>query len=163
MANWFNNDGLLVKFGVDEATVGNGGEYNFNAEHMVEFDLDLTTVPAVGTPLIVSDTVTIPNGSVVTKVEVLVKEVSVGATANLDLGLIDQDRATAIDLNGLVAAGDDWNGAAVGTTTTYTVGSVEAGALLGTVLTNTGYVTANYDTAAFTDGTLRVRIFHYVP
>lgn len=162
MGTWLNSDGLYIKYGQTEATVGKAGEFMDPAEgtvHCVELRLDLAVVAASTTPYIVSDTVTIPNGAWIREVKVFVSEETAGVNANLDLGLIDQDRTTELDYNGLLAAADAFNGGTdVGTEVIFVKGTTEAGALVGTRLSNTGLVTANYDTAAFTDGTLFVTI-----
>ena len=163
MGTWTNGDGLYLKFGTNEGTAGRGGEVvNYGGTHIIEFELDLTVL-ATATQTILSDTVVIPNGALLEKVIITVEEVSAGANANLDLGLVDQDRTTEIDFNGLLAASDGWHAADIGTIEEFVQGSTEHGALLGTVLTNTGLVTANADTAVFTDGTLKIVIEYSIP
>ncbi len=160
MATWTNNDGLRIKYGPEEVTPTYGGEVvSFGNKHTVVFDVELEDVTAVSSPLYLSDTLKIPNGAWVEKVKVTVLEVSVGTNANLDLGFAKPDR-TEEDYNGLIAAGDAWHEGAVGTFTEYELGTTEAGALLGKQVSETGgvYITANYDTAAFTDGTIRIEI-----
>lgn len=164
MGTWTNNDGLYIKYGTDEATVTRGGELKAYGEYReVEFELQMEDVTAVGAPLILSDTLMIPDGAIVDSVTITVLEATVGTNSNLDIGLMKQDRTTAIDLNGLVAAGDVWHEAAVGTITEYTVGTTEAGAILGTVITDPGLVCVNYDTAAFTDGVIRIVLKWHIP
>ena len=156
---WTNGDGLRVLFGTEEALPGRAGEYNVTGpRHMVELALDLTEL-SDSTQTILSDTVTIPNGAMIEQIDVIVTEVSVGTNSNLDLGLIDQDRTTELDYNGFLAAADAWHTSALGTVTEYVTGTTEAGALVGTVLTNTGLIVAKADTAAFTDGTVTIRIY----
>ena len=163
MSTWTNNDGLYIKYGTTEAALGRGGEDLNFGDHVLDFSLDLTAVTAVASPLILDDAVTIPVGAQIDKVVVTVEEVTAGTNSNLDLGLIDQDRSTEIDFNGLLTAADGWHTSAIGTVTEYTAGGTDAGADLGTVVTNAGLVCANYDTAAFTDGTLRIQIFYHIP
>lgn len=159
---WTNNDGLYIRYGTEKADMGRAGEYNLLGPlHMTEIAIDLTDLGS--SAAIMSPTVTIPNGAMIEKVEVVVTEVSVGTNSNFNLGLIDQDRTTELDYDGLVAAGDAWHEAAIGTTETYTQGSTEHGALVGTVLTNTGLITAHYDTGAFTDGKVTCRIYWSKP
>lgn len=163
---WTNNDGLAVPMGPSEATVTRVGEYNNESgEHWTEADIDLSVL-TTGNQTILSDTVTIPNGAFVYRVSVTVTKEPTDAsgTANLDLGLIDQDRSTEIDFNGFLAAADAWNsGTDLGRTTTYELGTTEAGALVGTKITNTGLLVANAETAVFTAGVIKVRIFWFVP
>jgi hypothetical protein len=50
---------------------------------------------------------------------------------------------------------------AIGETVTHTNGTTYAGALVGTTVgANPGYLAADYDTAAFTDGTVLIRIYY---
>lgn len=163
MSTWTNNDGLYIKYGTTEGVSGRGGEFDFDGEHLTEFTLNLTDVPAVSAPLVVGETSSIPKGAILTKAEVFVLTASVGTNANLDLGYVDQDRTTEIDFNGILAASDDWHTGAAGTTTTFVLGSTEAGVLLGKPVANTALISANYDTAAFTDGRLRIRLYWYIP
>src|SRR3990167_5622004 len=107
---WHNEDGLNVMFPTGSATVTRGGEYILgDGNHVTEVFIDLTALPtaASGNEQIVDDTVTIPNGAFIEKVEVLVtKEPTTSGAPNLDLGLVDQDRETELDFNGLLAAAD---------------------------------------------------------
>jgi hypothetical protein len=167
---WLNPDGLLQKFGTDRAREERGGEYSrlSDGQHMVSFMLDLAGLPTVasGNEQIQMDYVTIPNGAFITKVRVTVIEEPTDAsgTANLDMGLVDQDRSTEIDFNGLLAAADLFNaGTDLGTIVEYDTLTTESGALMGTQITNTGLITASAETADFTDGTLKVDIEYYVP
>lgn len=164
MGTWTNNDGLYIRYGVDAATLARGGEIRSDGEYRtIEFELQLEDVTAVSAPLILSENVMIPDGAIPYSVTVTVVEVTAGTNSNLDLGLIKQDRSTELDFNGLIAAGDAWHEAAVGTTTEYLVGTTEAGAKLGTVLADPGLICANYDTAAFTAGVIRIIIKWYAP
>ena len=161
MGTWTNNDGLYITYGQTEATATVGGQINaLGRDQVIEFDIDLTTLTST-TSTILLNNVVIPDNSQITKVTVLVTEVSAGANANFDLGLIKLDRTTEIDFNGLIAAGDDWHAGAIGTETSYTAGSTEAGALMGTVITDPALIVAYYDTAAFTDGTIKVNIYYH--
>ena len=167
---WVNDDGLLIKFGTDKARVERGGEYSVLQAgiHVVSFMLDLASLPTVASTneQIQLDNVTIPNGAFITKVRVTVVEEPTDAsgTANLDMGLVDQDRTTEIDFNGFLAAADLFNaGTDLGTIVEYDTLTTEAGALVGTQITNTGLITASAETADFTDGTLKVDIEYFMP
>jgi len=162
--SWTNADGLLVLFGNEQGQLGRAGEYNkLGPEHHTQIVIDLTDLTT--SEQILSPTVTIPNGAVIMQVDVTVDEVATSAssTANLDLGLIDQDRTTEIDYDGLLAKADVWLGSAIGTKTEYVVGTTEVGALVGTPLTNTGLLSASYDTDAYTAGEIIVDIYWYMP
>lgn len=170
-----NADGLRQRYGVNEVTVSRGGEYSVlgNGVHQVAFSLDLlalsTAAPAAGgNECIVLDNVTIPNGAFIKSVNVFVTKETAGSSANLDLGLVDQDRSTEIDFNGLLAAADNFNaGTDLGATYTYQLldGSLtsEGGALIGTKITNTGLITASPDTADFTAGVVQITITYSMP
>lgn len=166
---WLNPDGLLVKFGTDRGREERGGEYSrlSDGQHMVSFMLDLAGLPtaASGNEQIQMDYVTIPNGAFITKVRVtVIEEPTTSGAPNLDLGLVDQDRSTEIDFNGLLAAADAFEaGTDIGVIVEYDTATTESGALMGTQITNTGLITASADTADWTDGTLKVDIEYYVP
>jgi hypothetical protein len=165
---WQNSDGLRVKFGPTEADrtgayVGSFADAT-DGYHVVTAVVDLATVAASTTPYILSPTVSIPNGAFIESVEIWTIVETTGVNANLDLGLIDQDCATELDFDGLIVAGDDFNGGTdIGTYFKYTEGVTDHGALVGTVLTNTGLLTTRYDTAAFTAGRLRIHIKYHMP
>lgn len=159
--------GLLQKFGPDKGRARLAGEVSQleSGRHCATVYLNLGNMPtaASGNEMIVDDTVTIPNGAFIEQVDVLViKEPVTSGSPNLDLGLVDQDRSTEIDFNGLIAAGDAWEtgGTDLGTLFTYVKGTTEAGALIGTKLTNTGIITASPDTADWTAGFLQIRIYY---
>lgn len=167
-----NADGLFQRYGTNEAQVRRGGQYagmSDGGSHVAEVIVDLVAVSTAaahgsGNQVIVADNLYIPNGALLEKVELTVMEVSAGATATIDVGLVDQDRSTEIDFDGLIVAGTTgWHTAAIGTTVTYSQGSTEHGALLGTVLTNTGLLTVEIDTADFTAGVIKLRLFYSIP
>lgn len=167
--DWMNSDGLFVRFGTDRAIPSRGGEYSrlVDGQHCASVIIDLATLPtaASGNEQIVAENVTIPNGAFITKVRVTVlEEPTTVGSPNLDLGLVDQNRTSEIDFNGLLAATDTWEtGTDLGTVVEYVKGSTEAGALIGTQITNTGFITASPDTADWTDGTIKVDIEYYMP
>lgn len=162
-----NADGLYWRYGTNEGTAQITGELKtFGARRMVEVTIDLDSLPtaASGNEQIQSDTVTIPAGALIEEVELIATEETAGTNANLDIGLVDQDRSTEIDFNGLITAGDDFNGGTdLGKVYRYVVGSTDAGALIGTKLTNTGLITASPDTADFTQGVLKCRVYYSIP
>lgn len=164
---WKNNDGLSVFFGTQEGTSDASGEYRTDGpRRMVEvvIDLDSLETQASGKQQIQSDTVTLPAGAIIEQVDVLVTEETAGTNANLDVGLVKLDRSTEIDFNGLLAAADAFNaGTDLGTLTSYVVGTTEAGALIGTKLAYTGYITAAPETADWTAGVVKVRVYYSFP
>jgi len=168
---WHNDDGLYILYGVSEADVNRAGSIKYlgNGRHVAEVvislpDLPLYNATADADVQIVSDTVVIPNGAFIEEVEIVTTKETAGTNANLDLGLVDQDRVTEIDFDGFLVAGDDFNGGTdLGTVYRYVQGTTDHGALIGTKITNSGLITARADTADFTAGVIKVRIFFSVP
>lgn len=165
MAEWINSDGLRVRLGTTEAEVTRGGELPGAGEfRSTTFNITLTNLGS--SSALVPDTtgILIPSGARIHDVTVVnLTAATSGGSATLNLGLVDQDTTTAIDIDGLLVAAPlaDWN--AAGETKVYTIGVTGVGALVGTTLSNTGYLVADYDTAAFTAGELRVTIRYFVP
>ena len=162
--NWFNSDGLYVKFGANEATAGVAGEYNtLGARRCIEIRIaDLTTIPDT-TQTILDQNVWMPDNARIEEIEVINTTAATGSGATLDLGLIRFDQSTELDYDGLLANAPltDWD--TLGETKSYSVGVTGAGALMGTVITQPGYFVATYDTAAFTAGALRIRVWYSFP
>lgn len=160
---WYNADGLYVKFGTEEATPGKVANYEgvFGPIMMAEVFIDETKLLALsataGATVLDYNTV-IPKNARIEKITVIAQKACTGTGAVLNLGLIRTDLTTELDYNGLVAALPLASVDAAGETTALVVGSTYAGALIGTTLSNNGYLVADYDTAAFTAGELRIRI-----
>jgi hypothetical protein len=162
--SYLNADGLLVKLPQGNQFVNRGGVHqSSDGKHMTECFIALASLPtaASGNEQIVLENVVFPNGAFIEKVEVFVtKEPTTSGSPNLDLGLVRVDRSTELDFNGFLAAADAWEtGTDLGTTTEYVKGTTEAGALVGTQLTQDGILTASADTADWTAGVVRVRIY----
>jgi len=163
---WYNSDSLYVKFGKEEATPGKVATYRTAGPVQVaEIFLDETALLALsataGATILDYNTV-IPKNARIEKVEVITQKATTsGGAAVLNIGLVRTDTTTELDFDGLVAAIPKGSTDAAGETTALTVGATYAGALIGTVLANNGYVVADYDTAAYTAGELRIRV-HYV-
>lgn len=158
---WYNNDGLLVKFGTEEAVVGGGGEYRWNGPFTeVEFDVQWDKLNAFGTATILDETVRIPNGVLLTSAEfeTIVPFVSSGS-ATLTLGFFDTDRTTAYDEDGIDATIAKTAIDAVGETVTCD------GALINTILANNtpNLVSATVGTADFSAGQGKLRLRYFVP
>jgi hypothetical protein len=158
MGTWTNSDGLRVLFGTDEAVTGKAGEYcTDGAERVVEVSIAVT--PLTTSAVRQDEFVTLPAGAFITKVE-LVTLVAVTSSGSgvLNVGLQRLDRTTELDYDGLIAALPVASFNAAGETVSLTEGVTYHGALIGTELAYPGYLTADYDTADFTAGTVRVRI-----
>lgn len=161
---WYNSDGLYVKFGTEEAQVGKAGMYRTaGPQQMCELTIsDLTALTTTG--VIQDYNVVLPKNARIEKVEVITTTaVTSGGSATLDIGLIRTDTSTAYDDDGLVAALALTSFDSAGETAALTVGSTSAGALIGTTLANNGYLVASYNTAAFTAGAIKVRIYYTRP
>lgn len=163
MGTWLNGDGLFVKLGSDEATAGRGGqESRGGPEEVIEFELS-PSVLTTSAETILSDVVAIPKGAVITSTQVFILTATAGANANLDIGLVDMDRSSNAAAQALVAAGDGWHAAAAGTSETYILAGTEAGTIYGTALSTAKLVTAGAETATFSSGLIRIRIFYFIP
>lgn len=168
--SWFNADGLYIKIGNEEGQVAKGGMYStLGPLEVTEVKMDLVSdAPAaltiVGTALGQLGTA-IPDGVRIEAVEVVVETAATsGGAATLTVGLKQRtDRTTTVSASGLV------NAMALSTINTsgqrqyLTTGSTGAGALVGTTLTNGGFLAANFGTAAFTAGKLVLRVYWYKP
>ncbi len=163
MAEWINSDGLRVRLGNTEAEVTRGGEVQGTDKRQFVFVIDLANLGSSSALLEDTTGVIIPSGLRIDEVEVLNETAATGANATLNLGLVRQDTTTTYDADGLLVAAPrtDWD--AAGETLIYRVGTTGVGALVGTTLANSGYLVADYDTAAFTAGRIRVTIRGHVP
>lgn len=162
MGTWMNNDGLYIKYGADEGAVGKAGAYSAMVAGQLVVEVDITLTSLGTGSSILDDNVFIPKGYTITQVEVIATTAATsGGSAALNIGLIRKDRSTAIDADGLVAALALTAIDATGETTVLRKGSTGAGALIGTVTDATypGYLVADYDTAAFTAGVVKVKIY----
>lgn len=157
---WNNADGLYITYGTTEGTVGKAGEYRTNGpQHITEVTITLTDATATDGGTIYDNNVMLPAGAQIQQVVVINEVAATGTGAVLNLGLIRTDRTTELDYNGLLAALPLTSFDTIGETTTLTVGSTYAGALIGTVLANNGLLTIDYDTAAFTTGKIVAKIY----
>lgn len=161
MGTWMNNDGLYIKFGATEGAAGTSGAFEDGVAGQTVVELNIGDLTDLGTAAAIQDdNVFIPAGYTVTKVELInTTAATSGGSAVLNVGLIRKDRSTELDYDGLIAAGALATFNALGETVTYTAGSTGAGALVGTVLVYPGYLTADYDTAAFTAGAVKIRVY----
>lgn len=161
MGTWMNNDGLYIKYGPDEATAGKAGQFADGVAGQLVIEANITLTSLGTSAAIVDDNVFVPAGYMVTRVQLQTTTAATsGGSATLNIGLIRRDRSTELDYDGLIAAAALATFNAVGEVVEVnTAGQTGVGALVGTVLANSGYITADYDTAAFTAGVVKVRIF----
>ncbi len=162
MGTWLNGDGLYIKYGTTRATVTTGGEFKtFGDTHEVEFTLTLANLAA--TTGIISDVVWLPDNAFIERVEVVATTAVTGVNAVLNVGLIDSDRTTTADEDGLIAALPTTSMDTVGETTVLYENTTYNGALVGTNCTAGPYLfCADYDTAAFTAGVVKIRVFYHL-
>jgi hypothetical protein len=160
---WLDNSGLYQKYGVDQTTSSNTGEYRTNGkEREIEVYLNLVTLTEAETP--VSDNVFFPAGVKITEVEILTETAAATGVA-IDVGLVRTDRTTEIDFNGILAAFVTAT-MTVGNKTTLVKGGTQAGAMVGSgvATTNVGMITASRTTAtAFTTGLVKITIRYERP
>ena len=146
MPTWTNEDGLLVRFPLDDgATVADDG-VSLNEEHWLRVRVpDATALADADTAAEAGDRPFIPAGSVILEAffEVTTAFTS-GGSAVLDIGT-KQAAGTTIDDDGIDAA------IAVAALTANSI-TASNGALIGTKVTVDSYPTITYDTAAFTAG-----------
>jgi hypothetical protein len=163
MGTWLNSDGLYIKYGVDEATVGKGGLVNtLDGRQMIEIEFNLS--PLTTTGAIQDDNAIVPAGARIEAVEmVTVTAMTSGGSPTLDVGLIRTDRSTSYDDDGLIVASASTTHDAAGERTYFVPGGTGAGALIGTTLAYNGLIVASYNTAAYTAGKVKVRIFYFFP
>lgn len=161
MGTWTNKDGLKIFYGVDEGTAGAAGFYEdaIGNTQVVEVRIPAMTALTDSTQNILDDFVVIPKNARIEWVDVqATTAVTSGGAAVLDIGLQRLDRSTELDYDGLLADAPITDYNSVGETKRYQFGVSGAGALVGTVLANPGYLVATYDTAAYTAGAITIRI-----
>lgn len=162
MGTWMNSDGLYIKYGPDAGVAGKAGAYGDveSGAHVIEANITLTGLGTAAA--IVDDNVFIPKGYVITQVETITTTAATsGGSAVLNVGLQRRDRSTEIDYDGILAAVALTAIDTLGETNVIRKGSTGAGALVGTVTSAdySGYLTADYDTAAFTAGVVKIRVY----
>ena len=169
MPNWFNSDGLYVKFGPGEVTPAVAGAFgegsNVGNLNILEIRLAaLTTLTATDT--IIQESVFLPKNIRIEKVEIVSDTAATsGGVATLSVGLVRTDRVTAVAANGILNAVPLADVNVLGAIKTYSVGVTGVGSLVGaaTVGANPTYLTARFTTAAYTAGAVTVRIFYKTP
>jgi len=158
--SWYNSDGILVKYGTEESVPAKAGHYVLTGPSRM---LEIKTGPLedyVDANAIVDDYSVLPEGALIEKIVVITTEAATGPSAVLDLGLVDLDRSSNPDDDALIVAAPVADFAAIGNTVTYTQGSDEHGASVGTVLTGAKLITLGNDTANFTAGELTIQIYY---
>jgi hypothetical protein len=159
MTTWTNSDGLPIEFGTTQAGASTGGHV-MKAGDAVELvvDIDLTTLADASATVGFVDEHELPEGAIIRSAKMIVLTAAAGATAVLDVGVIDAsaDSSGTSDDDGLDAA------VAVAALTPAGTEITCDGALINTVLDAHYKIAASYDTAAFTAGKVRL-IVEYTP
>lgn len=179
MTIWQNADGLSVRFGPDEADHILGGEVKtFGMERHIRFlvrytDLLSATDSILGSAVEANDGslgILVPKNFRVKAVETLVKTAFTSSgtvgSATMLLGLVKaSDRSTELDYNGFLTA--SYVGSkldAAGERNYQEVGTTGSGALIGTSISENGYVTVSnsaHATHPYTAGEVYVTIIGY--
>lgn len=162
--NWFNSDGLYVKFGVNEGAVGHAGEYKgYGPTRTCELSIPVINATTLTTTSTIQDYNTwVPKGAFIEKVVVEVITALAGASSTLTVGLVSNvDNTTSLGTLVNAAALATLN--AAGDQLVLTTGSTAAGNLIGTVLVQDGMYAANWGTAAFTAGAIEIRVDYSYP
>lgn len=145
MTTWTNEDGLLIRFDVEQGAVALDGSTSAKEVTLEVAVADATTLTDADTAVEAGDRPFIPAGAVIKDAYFVVDTAfTSGGSAVLDLGLKEADGST-IDDDGLDAA----IAVAALTVNSVTVGN---GALVPSKTAVDSYPTITYDTAAFTAG-----------
>lgn len=178
MGTWTNNDGLYIRYGLDEGEDASGGQYRTEGElQTIEVQLPFTDFDSATYSLPHSTDsfgVVIPKGARIEEIETVVTSAFTSSgtigSSTLGIGLKKaSDRTTELDHDGFTTAsatGTVLGLATAGTKTTIRVGSTGAGALLGTTLAENGLLVLSntlHATHPHTAGAIRVRIRYYFP
>lgn len=103
---WHNDDGLTVKFGLEEAVPRNIGAYNLLGPlHWVEILVDWSELPVVADgSVILNDSFKIPSGVIIEETEIRTPTEAFvsGGGGTFNLGIIDADRTSNADVDFLV-------------------------------------------------------------
>lgn len=165
---WTDGDGLIRKFGVTKTTPNLAGEYRTNGQQR-QVQLKINLADLTQGEVIQSYQTFMPAGARISSVEVWTHTAAATGTA-IDLGLVKTDGTTEVDFNGFLAAMPTAAMDLAGERTTYTAATTVpasatgTGALIGTTLAFTGYITCSMtDSTSFTAGVIYVNINYYVP
>lgn len=175
---WMNNDGLYVRYGVNEAEPAIGGlKKLYDGKHEVEFELsfsDFNSATAILPRSTDSFGLVFPKGARIEELEMIVQTpfTSSGTvgSATFVFGLKKaSDRSTELDHDGFTTSsytGTTGSVTAAGHKTFVRVGGTGAGALIGTTLAENGvFVASNsaHATHPLTAGVMKVRIKYFYP
>jgi hypothetical protein len=154
MASWINEDGLAINFGTDEAVKRNIGSYcQYGPVHWVEILMDFSELPLVAdNSVILNDFFVLPDGAFIESVEIRVPETAFNSAADgelFNLGWIDTDRSSNVDVDAFIVAATQTELNTGGTNVAGWVG-VGVGAVLATAKLLTWEVNVEQPTAGST-------------
>lgn len=162
--SWTNDDGLLVKFGVEESVKGKVSESrNEGQSRVTEIRYSSENMPAVADNSVVIDYgYVLPKGAMIESVEIVPYEdvASTSSDITLNVGIVDADGGTTIlDVDALIVAATQTEINAGGVSASGWVGT----RIYGTPLEEAAYLTWEVDNHAATDGRGMIRILWSVP
>jgi hypothetical protein len=109
-ARWFNGDNLTVYFPGSAAAEVRGGQLSgIGGENATEVYVTLAELPVLSSDangLLLADTVKLPGGAFITKLETLVVTETAGVNSNLNLGIVNATTMAITDADYLLAAAD---------------------------------------------------------
>lgn len=162
-----NNDGLVIRYGTDEAKPYVVSEYRYaGPRHMVEVDISYQNLPASssGDPTVADKQAILPAGALIELVETEIHTAfddASGDTATLNVGWVKaSDETSNVDIDAFVAAASIAE-LVVGHKKDAT--SPNDGAGRGTILTEAKKIVFSVGTQAFTAGKGVVRIYYVIP
>lgn len=162
MGIWLNDDGLEVRYGVDRVDDNLIGEYRYDGPvRVAEIAFAYTDLPAVAeNSVVIKDNFTFPVGAVFEKVEIFtnVDWDSAGDAMTFNLGWVDTDRTSNVDVNAFVDAATQTELNTGGENVAGWVGVAVGGA----PLTTAKLLTWEVDAAAATAGEGFIRIYYNV-
>lgn len=169
---WINNDGLRVKFGVKEATLGRGGRYatpDAGGRAVTEWLVNFSDFVAAGstdtTPMVVDFDAWLPKGVRIEAVEIVAETAwTSGGSFAFNVGLVRKsDFTTVVDADGLINSLAITAADTAGERTYLTPGVTGAGALIGTDLAHASVLAIYWETAAPTAGVAKIRVYTTIP
>jgi len=162
MTVWTNNDGLKVPFGSDQGVKAMVGEYRHDGPlHCAEIKFDYTDMPAVASNSVVIDKLdrfALPKGSIVEKVEIFC-DVDIDSTSDdltLNVGWVDLDNTSNVDVDAFVVAATQTELNTGGTNVAGWVGAEVGGA----ATTTAKLLTWEVDNHAATAGSGVIRLYY---
>lgn len=179
MGSWINNDGLVLQYGPQKASVATAGDFlSYGETRQIEVTINLANLT---TTAIVQDLVTkFPAGTGQVFIEKVIVETEVGMTVgtatafSVGLGYLTTGTyvtvgsntyppVTTISDTAFVAGALNATVTTAGQQNVLTTGSTGAGAYIGATSTDTthdNYITAKSVGGTYTAGTIKVRIFY---